>query len=93
MKIVINRCFGGFSLSEKAYEFLGKEWDSYGYEFNEHRTDPQLVECVEKLGDEANGRCARLKVIEIPDDVKWDIYNYDGLEFVYDVERVWGMGG
>lgn len=27
MKVVINKCYGGYGLSKKAYEFLGIEWD------------------------------------------------------------------
>lgn len=71
MEIVVNRCFGGFCLSKKAYEFLGLEWDGYGFKYNDDksRTDEKLIECIETLGDEANGRCTRLEVIEIPDDV------------------------
>lgn len=89
MKVVINRCFGGFSLSEKAYEFLGLEWDGYGYKYNGNRTDPKLVECVETLGVEADGIFAELKVVEIPEDVEWEIDYYDGLESIHEVHRVW----
>lgn len=91
MKIVINRCFGGFGLSKEAYEYLGLEWDDFGYAYHDHyaRTDAKLVECVETLGHGANGRYAELKVVEIPDDVEWEISYYDGLESVHEVHRVW----
>ena len=91
MKVVINRCFGGFGLSEKAYEFLGLEWDGFGYKYNGDyfRTDAKLVECVETLGEEANGRYAELKVVEIPDDVEWEIDYYDGVETIHEVHRSW----
>lgn len=91
MKVVINRCYGGFSLSKEAYEFLGLEWDTYGYaeEYMSNRTDPKLVECVEKLGVLASGNFAKLKVVEIPDDVEWGITDCDGLECVEEVHRVW----
>ena len=91
MKVVINRCFGGFGLSEKAYEFLGLKWDGYGYKYIDHdlRTDAKLVECVETLGEEADGRFAELNVVEIPDDVNWEIDEYDGLETIHEVHRVW----
>jgi len=32
-----------------------------------------------------------LEVLEIPDDVDWGIYDYDGAEFIYDKNRVWGL--
>ena len=90
MKIVINKCYGGYSLSREAYEFLGLTWDDYGYEFNEDRSNPKLVECVETLGESASGAFAELKVVEIPDDVDWEIEDYDGVEWVSEKHRTWG---
>ena len=85
MKVVINRCYGGFGLSEKAMKFLGvgSEWPDIA------RNDPKLVECVEKLGEEANGMYAELKVVEIRDNINWEIGEYDGLEWVEEVHRRW----
>jgi hypothetical protein len=90
-KIVVNRCFGGFSLSKEAYEELGLEWDGYGfaYDDDDKRDDPKLVEVVERLGAKADGRYADLKVVEIPDDVEWTIEEYDGSEHVSEVHRTW----
>lgn len=79
MKIVINKCYGGFGLSEKAQKILGL---AHMYDDIE-RTDPKLIEVVETLGNEANGRYARLRVVNIPDDVTdWEIDEYDGAEKV-----------
>ena len=89
MKVVINKCYGGYGLSKKAYEFLGVEWDGYGYEYKEARSNPDLVMCVETLKEGSFGVYARLKVIEIPDDVKWHIEEYDGLEWVAEDHRTW----
>jgi len=89
MKVVINRCYGGFQLSLEAYDYLGIPWDDYGFAFYEDRANPKLVECVETLGEKANGRCARLKIVEIPDDVKWHIAEYDGWEWVAENHRTW----
>lgn len=44
------------------------------------RDDPILVRVVEELGETANGKYADLKIVEIPDDVKWQIEEYDGIE-------------
>ena len=88
-KIVINCCWGGYSLSEEAYKYLELEWDGYGFEFEDDRTNPDLVKCVEELGKKANGEHALLKVVEIPDDVKWYIHNYDGDETIEEVHRSW----
>lgn len=91
MKIVVNRCFGGFSLSKEAYEFLGLEWDDYGYDYNDDdkRTDEKLIKCVEALGEKANGRFSRLEVVEIPDDIEWEISDYDGIETIHEKHRSW----
>ena len=81
MKIVINKCFGGFGLSEKAREILGI--DNSFDEYQIDRNDPKLIEVVETLGDEANGNYARLRVVNIPDDsTDWEIDEYDGAEKV-----------
>lgn len=142
MKVVINNCYGGFSLSEEGILHYAKlkgitlypepmkdypsmklvtYWtcppdqrpkillgdDFYVASLEERkasneayrnaqlcsreipRDDPALVQTVEELGDVANGRCADLKVVEIPDDVQWCIDEYDGLEHVAEVHRTW----
>jgi cytosine/adenosine deaminase-related metal-dependent hydrolase len=53
------------------------------------RDDPHLIEAVEKLGKKANGRFADLHVVEIPDDVEWDIEEYDGNEWIAEKHRTW----
>ena len=89
MKIVINTCFGGYGLSEKAYAELGIEWDGHGYKYNDKRDDPELVAVVEKLGDRASGRFAELKVVDVPDGVDWYIDEYDGMEHVAETHSTW----
>ncbi len=104
MKIVINRCFGGFSLSKKATEMYAEKkglkpgkwndsWDLYeGGDFLDEdisRNDPVLIEVVETLGNGASGRHSELKIVDIPDDVNWVIKEYDGFEHVAEVHRTW----
>ena len=89
MKVVINKCFGGFGLSPEAYKFLNIPWDEYGFAFDEDRSNPALVKCVEELAAAAGGRYSSLKVVEIPDDVEWEINEYDGLEHVAEKHRGW----
>jgi len=94
-KIVINRCHGGFGLSEKAQNLyierkgISEEDAQYWFASEVDRDDPLLVQIVEELGIEANGEFARLKVVEIPDDVEWYVDEYDGTEWVAEVHRVW----
>jgi hypothetical protein len=53
------------------------------------RDDEKLVRVVEELRAEANGHCAELKVVSVPDDVKWQIRKLDGVEHVSEVHRTW----
>ncbi len=54
------------------------------------RDDAKLVCVVEELRADANGHCAELKVIAIPDDVRWVIVKSGGVEHVSEVHRTWG---
>jgi hypothetical protein len=122
MKIVINKCYGGFGLSHEAmmqyYQVKGipvypdvypedgddeivtywpvKEEDRVVGEvfplsvYDIERTDPALVKVVEQLGDRASGYYSQLSVVEIPDDVKWTIQDYDGIEWIAEEHRQWG---
>lgn len=61
---------------------------SFSYH-NMVRTDLVLIEVVEELGDNANGQYAKLKVVNIPDNVAYEIHEYDGLEHIAEVHRTW----
>ena len=152
MKVVINDCFGGFSLSHEAimryaelkgiklypwfdeitkkvygeraridnpevngwlhYSTVPKEEykkieeeerekpvgkgryektnDVYFSDRSIERTDPLLFKIIKELGKKkASGRCASLKVITIPDDVEWEIEEYDGWEHIAEKHRTW----
>ena len=92
MKIVINRCFGGFALSGKAMKLymsrkgLTEEVSNYKLE----RNDPVLVSVVEELGSlRASAAFSELKVVEIPDGIEWYIHDYDGVETIHEAHRSW----
>ena len=53
------------------------------------RTDPVLIQVIEELGPRSGTPVSAPKVVEIPDDVKWTIEEYDGLEWVAEVHRTW----
>jgi len=53
------------------------------------RDDEKLVQVVEELQEAANGHAAALKVVAIPDDVKWIITKAEGGEHVSEVHRTW----
>ncbi len=133
MKVVINNCFGGFGLSDAAYErlielgvpvqkhieqergedgfykpqplndgevifdrrlsgdprfldMLGHYWDMW---IEDNRTHPLLVQIVEELGEKANGRCASLVIVKIPDGTNYHIEEYDGQESIDEDHRSW----
>ncbi|MCK9428924.1 MAG: hypothetical protein M0R17_02795 [Candidatus Omnitrophica bacterium] len=137
MKIAINRCYGGFSLSDEAVKYYlnlkGKEchfyyqkayndktfyktkssltcswnncftkdfgeectlssddWKNYHFYCRDiERNDPDLIKTIEHLGEKANGECAELEIREIPDDVLWEIDEYDGVESIHEQHRSW----
>ena len=80
---------------KKAYEQDVKEGgyyksnDLYWSERNIERNDPLLVQVVEEMGDNADGQFSSLKVVDIPDDVEWQIEDYDGAEWVAEKHRTW----
>ena len=94
-KIVINKCYGGFGLSDEAEKLLfNKARNPYGKEFfsiqrHVNRSDPLLVELVEELGSKCWGDFAQLKIVEIPEDVEWEIIEYDGIEYIAEQHRKW----
>lgn len=153
MKIVLNKCYGGFGLSPLALKNIakrkGKELyffkiDGYGenskytpltleeakdnfithhytvpnpqdydlhkrddsgtfkdankraekislpyFRNEEHRTDEDLIKVVEELGEKANGDHARLRIVDIPDDLDYEIDDYDGIETLRETHRTW----
>lgn len=98
MKIVINTCHGGFNLSQKVIDELGLNYscpdnEDFNIEsdnYNAYRSDPRLITAIEKIGlKNSNGDFAKLKIIEIPDDIDWEIDEYDGVETVHEKHRSW----
>jgi hypothetical protein len=68
------------------------ELGDYKYRFNISyikRDDPILIQVVEKLGDKANTPYSKLKIVEIPDDVEWQIQSLDGNEWIAEKHRTW----
>ena len=81
-RVVINTCYGGFSLSDEACEWLedhGLEIESAYYPGS--RNHPLLIQCVEELGNEASGMFSNLMIEEFEGDL-YHINEYDGKEWV-----------
>jgi hypothetical protein len=112
VKVVINKCYGGFGLSEEAVRLARQlsdnpKWgdcvlqgESYadgkrndfnfgGYSPEVARHDEILIRVVEQLGATANGRCAELKVVEIPDGTRYEVGEYDGIESIHETHQSW----
>jgi len=53
------------------------------------RTDADLIQVIEELGADANGVCAELEIVEIPDGIEWEIDEYDGNETIREKHRTW----
>jgi hypothetical protein len=66
-----------------------KDWQEDWSYYDIARNDQYLVRVVEEMGDGVNGRFSELKVVDIPDDVEWQIGEYDGLEWVAEKHRTW----
>lgn len=87
MKIAINKCYGGFSLSEFACEKLGCGPFDFSYCYDKlSRTDEKLIDLIETYGPEKCNRTSfsnAITIVEIPDEATdWEIVEYDGFETV-----------
>lgn len=76
MKIVINACFGGWSINPEIA-------DKYGFDmYDEDITNEKLIELIES-GVNCSDECSNLKVVEIPDNATdWRVIEYDGAEYI-----------
>ena len=80
-KIVINRCYGGFGLSDEALkryrELVGRISSNHDSRVKRH--DKRLVQVVEELGERASNGFSKLVVEEIHGRI-YRINEFDGLE-------------
>lgn len=101
MKIVINKCYGGFNISAEALDYIGvpyKREHSFVYPKGEWykwlgsfkcRTNPKLIEFIEKFGSErASGQCSKLKIVEVPCGINFRIDEYDGMEDIEERDNI-----
>ena len=95
-EIVINVCYGGYTLSDNAktiydkrspYQQRGPGWR---IEDDVSRDDPCLLNIIEAIGlKAAAGVSCELQIVVIPDGVDWEINEYDGSEWVAEKHRTW----
>jgi hypothetical protein len=104
-KIVINKSYESFCVSHKAFVRLRElgqpqalQEDDRGAYWPESASprEPKFNQCGVQIPRddekqaEANGHCAELKVVAIPEEVKWKISTVDGVELVSEEHRTWG---
>lgn len=87
---VINRESDFWSMTMEEKTAYNDAWRDQNFSYREiARDDPVLIQVVEELGEDANSRYSELKIVEIPDDVAWQIDEYDGTEWVAEQHRTW----
>lgn len=64
----------------------GRYWDTWT---RDSRTHPLIIRLVEEMGDDASGKYADLKIVEIPAGIQWHLEEYDGIEHVAEDHRTW----
>ena len=81
MKIVVNKCYGGFGMTE---DFYNTFYGGYVRVLAEDRANEELIANLEHYGvDKASKRHADLCIVDIPDNATdWKIVEYDGLEYI-----------
>jgi hypothetical protein len=55
----------------------------------EYRSHPDLIKVIELLKDEAFGPQADLQIVDIPDDITWDLQEDYGIETIHETHRIW----
>ena len=72
------------------------ERDYEDQENGKTRHDPLLIQMIEELGKDAlsindRGNDYRLTIVEIPDDVEYQIESDEGVEHIAEKHRKWGL--
>ena len=73
-----------FTLWQTTWNY-GRETETLDKVFFVHkmnRTDADLIAVIEELGKEANGMFADLQITTIPDNVRYTVYDNNGIETV-----------
>jgi len=90
-EIVVNTCFGGFGLSEKAGKLYCQRVNLDYQHFDEYslsRSDPILIEVIKELGTNANALYAQLEIVSLPVGTKYRICEYDGIEHIETIDSI-----
>ena len=82
------------SLTKDYGASIKEDWKSfeadYFYYRDIERNDTDLIKVIEMLGcEKASGELSKLSIVEVPDDIQWEIDDYDGMESVHELHRSW----
>ena len=80
-KVAYNDCYGIFSLSREAIDWIKDNYPDYDNWYFVNRHDPRLIDCIETLGEKVNDKYSDIKIAEIKGDT-YRIEESDGLEVV-----------
>lgn len=59
-------------------------------QYNTDREDLNLINMIERLGSErCSGEFAKLKIVEIPKDIEYQIEECEGIEWIAEKHRTW----
>lgn len=83
MTFVLNKCYGGFSISQFAADKLGLE-SHFDFDISDSLMVDALASLITEFGSEkCSGSLAELRIVEIPDcATDYEIDEYDGFETI-----------
>lgn len=84
MKIIVNRCYGGFCVNPIAAKAAGLGDAEIRNPGMEVRTSPALIDLIGRWGaDAVGGKFSALEVIDLPTNLTdCEVSEYDGFESV-----------
>ena len=87
----VNRYYNPFmeDMGESFSEIKKGTFYYASFHEDESRTDKDLIDVIEELGDKASGSCSELSIAEIPDGADFEIDDYDGFESVEPPRQSW----
>lgn len=84
MKTIVIECYQYDELSDEAKKVALKKYQ------DKYDRDPDLISTIEETNSQYGMDLPTIKIIEIPDDVKWEINTSEyGRESIHEVHRVW----
>lgn len=76
---------------KKLIKYNNRDKEYYCVFYDQNRANLDLIEAIETLGLDkaANLEYSEIILVEIPNDIKWYISEYDGWEEIHEEHRIW----